>query len=593
MKVSVIIINFKTKETTSEAVDKFLRKLDLKTEIILIDNSSADGSVEYFRGKYGSSENVVLIANDSNLGFAKAANQGMKIAQGEYILLLNSDVFIKDNFIKMLEYAKSNPEIGAIGPRMVYGDDSLQYSFGRFPGVINEFCRLFLLYKILPFGTVSIDNFFNRKKFKQISEVDWVTGGCMMISRSALEIGKSLDENYFFGVEDIDFCHRIKKAGKKIIYFPETEVLHLHGFSSGGKRSTFKLKLEKSGLEYYYSKFYPDKKLASALISFFYAVKIKLIEFLENLKKPKAEDVVAAIIYQCNSRCRMCDIWKSSNKNALAPDDFKNMPKSVKDLNISGGEPFLHNNLAGIISAAAVRNSKIKIIISTNGLNPELIREKIKTIKEIKPDLAVAVSLDGGEKIHNEIRGVPGAYQNALKTVQILKEEGIRKLKFSFTLGDYNIRELKKIYLLAKKMGLEFSLTSVHSGPNYFGSNKPLKQLEAIEEALDWLIAEELRGFKIKRWGRAYYAYGLKEFIKTGKRILPDYSGDKNIFIDPNKDIYPSSVSDEKIGSCVNGDLILNGVKKPIESWMVCTARPAIKKHKIRVLLWVLKNKFF
>lgn len=594
MKVSIIIINYKSKETTAMAIDKAMRKITPQPEIILIDNNSEDGSIEYFREKYRQNENIFQVANDENYGFAKAVNQGIKKSSNEYILLLNSDVFIKDDFMELLEYAEKHPEAGVIGPRMVYGDSCLQYSFGRFPNVLNEFFRLFWLYKFLPWGTVSIDNFFNKRKFREISSVSWVTGGCMLISKNALEATGYFDENYFFGVEDIDFCYRVKKAGKKVIYFPKSEVLHLHGFSSGGKRSVFKLKLEKAGLEYFYKKFFPKKVISTGLISWFYFLKINLIKFIENKKIAKIEDVVAAITYQCDSRCRMCNIWQLKNENKLMPEDFKNLPETITDLNITGGEPFLHENLFEIIKIVVENNPKTKIVISTNGFATGLIREKIKRIKEIKPDIGVAISLDGGEKIHEEVRRIPGAYHKVLNTIKILKEEGIKNLKISFTLGDYNIRELRKIYALSKKLGVEFSLTAVHSSGNYFNKENNLKNIKSIGRELDWLIKQELKAWQIKKLGRAYYAYGLKKFIQSGKRILPDYSGIKNIFIDPKKDVYHCDVSEQKIGSIIKGDLIINNFspKNCANSWMICTARPAIKKHKIKALIWLVKNKF-
>ncbi len=597
MKISIITINYKTPETTAQALEKACRVLDGNlAEVILIDNNSADGSREYLEEKFGGREEVKLIFNSQNLGFAGAVNQGINSASGDYVLLLNSDVFLDKSFLKLLEYARKHPEAGILAPQMRYPDSKLQYSFGRTPTLLNEFFRLFWLYRFLPWGSVTAYNFFTRNNFSRVSRVGWVSGGCMLISKKLISQIGSLDENYFFGVEDMDFCFRARQEGYEVIYFPRSRVIHYHGFSSGGKRSLFKLSREREGILYFYKKFFPARKLRKILLKNMYNLKMFLVKKLEERKTNKIKDLVLAVTYSCNARCQRCFIWKSQDRRELTGEDLASLPRSLKDINISGGEPFLAQDFLGIVKTLKENNPRAGMVISTNGLAPELIKKRMAEALKINPGLGVAVSLDGGPSVHDKLRGVPGAYKKALQTLKSLKDLGVKNLKISFTLGDENIRELKKIYGLAQDSGVEFSLTAVHSSENFFAKENKIKLAGKMEEELNWLIQQELKGFNPKKWARALYAYGLREFLKTGRRIYPDYSGKYNIFIDQQKRVFPCDVADKSIGKLDEQGLHLNLGEKDKsceQSWMICTARPAIKKHWLRSIIWIIKKKIF
>lgn len=594
MKHSVIIINYKTKEMTSKAIESVLSALrEEKTEVVLIDNSSNDGSREYFEEKYNKN-NFKLIFNNENLGFAKAVNQGIKNSQGEYLILLNSDVIAKNNFVDLIKYLEKNKNVGLVGPRMVYGDGRLQYSFGRFPSLINEFSRLFWLYKIMPWGTVTWKNKFSKNIFENISKVDWVTGGCMAISREVIEkIGK-LDENYYFGVEDMDICCQIKKAGLDVVYNPKVEVIHYHGFSSGGKRSVFKLNYEQEGINYFMKKNFPKKKISRHLINLFYSLKIFMIKKRDKNSLDKIKDAVFAITYKCNSRCVMCNIWQKQWAEEIKPSDLENLPASIRDINLSGGEPFLNSGIVKIVEKINEKNSKANIIISSNGFATELIKQKMSEIIKIKPNIGIAISLDGIGEVHEKIRGIKGAYEKVLNTLSALKDLEVKNIKLAFTLSDSNAGELKKVYNLSRELSTELTLTVVHSSDNFFGADNKINKKEELIKELDWLMKKELKSMYPKKWVRAYYTHGMKRFVLSGERILPDYSGKYNLFIDPKGSIYPCDISSKKIGQIVNGNFVLNGNTEDEQcskSWMICTARASIKKHWFRAISWIIINK--
>lgn len=313
------------------------------------------------------------------------------------------------------------------------------------------------------------------------------------------------------------------------------------------------------------------------------------------MEKTSIKDIVLAVTYRCNSRCTMCNIWKKTdNLEGLSPDDFKKLPADARDINLTGGEPFLRADLPEIIRIIKGRCPKTNIIISTNGFATGLILSQMRKIVGIFPEIGVAVSLDGLEGKHDSIRGIPGGFKRVMETIEGLKQMRVRSLKIGFTLGDYNTEELAKVYGLSKELGVEFTLSVVHSSDNFFSIENKIEHKGKLIEKLDWLIKEELSGWSPKRWARAYFAYGMKHYLQTGKRLLPDYSGKENIFIDPMGDIYPCDISSQKIGTlqAMEKGLEPAGENHCAESWMICTARAAMKKNLLKAGLWILKNKF-
>lgn len=313
------------------------------------------------------------------------------------------------------------------------------------------------------------------------------------------------------------------------------------------------------------------------------------------MQKSTVKDIVLAITYRCNSHCRMCNIWQiKDHENEFSLLDLANLPDGLESLNLSGGEPFLRKDLEEIVREVKKRLPKTDIIISTNGFATELVLEKTRKILKINPDIGIAVSLDGIGVAHDKIRGIPDGYQKVLETIKGLKELGLKKLRLAFTVGDYNFSELPGVYELARTLDIEMTLAAVHSSQNFFNKENKTEKEKEIIKRLEWLIEEELKSWSPKRWLRAYFTYGLKIFLKTGKRILPDYSGELNAFIDPKGNIYPCDISTQKIGNLKkNFDLKEVDRKECEASWMICTVRQAIKKHWLKVLSWILISKFF
>ncbi|MBN1326233.1 radical SAM protein [Candidatus Falkowbacteria bacterium] len=323
------------------------------------------------------------------------------------------------------------------------------------------------------------------------------------------------------------------------------------------------------------------------------------------IKIKMPNDFVLAITYSCNSRCRMCNIWKKEAQPLLDLNEYKKLPEKIKDVNLTGGEPFLSPNLLEIIKILVSKNPRARIIISSNGFATELIRQKMIEILKIKPDIGIGISLDAIGEAHNQIRGIPGGYDKVLATIAMLKDLGIKNLRLAFTAGDYNINELKRVYKLSEDLGVQFTLAATHNAENYFNSvDNKITKINDFESEFSILIKNELSKLNLKNWLRAYFAYALLQFIKTGKRLLPNYSGQDSIFIDPLGDVYPSDVSGHVMGNLKEFESFekLYYSKKSQEAielesknqnWMICTARSAIKKHPFNVFFWIIKSKFF
>lgn len=220
--LSVIILNWNTKELLIDCIDSIIKsKPKVSIEVIVVDNGSTDGSVEAldrFKGKL----KLTSIKNDSNLGFAKANNQGIKVSAGKYILLLNSDTLIEDEAIdKLYNFAISDKKIGVVGAKLKNRDGSTQASCFYRPTLLGAIKEYWLGIKN------SYGNYVPAGE--NPTEVDVVAGAAFLITPQArLKVG-ILDEKFFFFFEDLDYCRRTWRNGLKVYYLPEAVVIHLHG----------------------------------------------------------------------------------------------------------------------------------------------------------------------------------------------------------------------------------------------------------------------------------------------------------------------------------------------------------------------------
>lgn len=233
MRISVIIVNYNVKYFLEVCLHAVYRALEgISGEVIVVDNNSTDGSPKYIRERFPS---VTLIENRDNTGFSKANNQGVEIAKGEYILFLNPDTVVPEDFFSsLLAYMDAHPEAGSIGPRLIDGKG--QYapdSKKSFPSFSVALFKGTGLHKLFPKSKV-----FNRYYAVHIGEheiapVEVLSGCCMMVRKTALtQLGYAFDEQFFMYFEDGDLCYRLYKAGYQNIYYPKVTVIHYKGEST-------------------------------------------------------------------------------------------------------------------------------------------------------------------------------------------------------------------------------------------------------------------------------------------------------------------------------------------------------------------------
>lgn len=221
MTLSVIIVNYNCKDD----LEKCLSSLSsLPCEIIVVDNNSSDGSVDFIKNNY---PQITLVQNKENFGFAKGVNCGIKKSSGDYILILNPDTEIRDNIFELLDFMKSNNKIAAVGPKLLNSDGTYQRSFYDFPTLLWAFFHFIRIIEIISKSKI-LKNIFHKYFLPPVLplEVDWITGACICISRKAIEDVGLFDENFFLYFEEIDWCKRARQRGWKICYFPYVEVLH-------------------------------------------------------------------------------------------------------------------------------------------------------------------------------------------------------------------------------------------------------------------------------------------------------------------------------------------------------------------------------
>jgi len=220
VKISVIIVNYKTSEFTKNLVRNLKKYLKLENEIIVVDNSgdcNLDG--------------VIYIYPYRNVGFARACNLGAKLAKGEYLLFLNPDVIPElDAIEKLLSFAEKKEDAGVVTGKLLNFDGSLQLSLRRFPTIMRvAFGRKSILRKIFPKSRFSREYLMYDADYEKVQEIEWSRGAVFLIKKDVFWKAGGFDERFFLFCEDVDLCYRLKKMGYKNYYYPDAIFYHKFG----------------------------------------------------------------------------------------------------------------------------------------------------------------------------------------------------------------------------------------------------------------------------------------------------------------------------------------------------------------------------
>jgi len=230
VRISVIVVSWNVSKLLDVCLQTLQRDLvGIESEVFVIDNASADDSVEMVRSRHPW---VQLIANDANLGFAAANNQAIKIAKGEYIFLLNPDTEVQPGAVQhLIEFLEQHPKAGIVAPQLINSDGSIQRSCRKFPTFIAMLYELLGLSRMFPthpiFGSYKMLDF----NHDELREVDQPEGACLLLRRQVIEEVGVLDEGFFMLFEEVDWCYRIKEAGWQIWFDPAARVIHHYGQS--------------------------------------------------------------------------------------------------------------------------------------------------------------------------------------------------------------------------------------------------------------------------------------------------------------------------------------------------------------------------
>jgi GT2 family glycosyltransferase len=246
--LSIIIVNWNVRDLLRACLHAIAETAgELVAETIVVDSASADDSVAMIETEFPW---VRLIACDENVGFPRGNNLGLAQARGAHILLLNPDTVLRLGALQtMVAYLQSNPTVGAVGPKLLNPDGSVQSSRRRFPTMTTMLYESTWLEGVAP-ATV-LDQYYARDlSDDETADVDWVTGACIMVPRAVVEQVGGLDEGYYMYSEELDWCRRIKDAGWRVVYLPAAEVVHHVGKSSEQAVTARHINFQRAKLRY-------------------------------------------------------------------------------------------------------------------------------------------------------------------------------------------------------------------------------------------------------------------------------------------------------------------------------------------------------
>lgn len=317
-------------------------------------------------------------------------------------------------------------------------------------------------------------------------------------------------------------------------------------------------------------------------------------------------DLAVILTYRCNSKCSMCNIWKHPTHpdDEISPTILSKLPNGFDQLNLTGGEPTLRDDLEEICDVLYPKGKVLEI--STNGLRPDKLLPIIKKY----PNIKIRFSLDGTELTNNLIRGEKDGYNKKVSGLKLLKAAGGKDLGFAVVIQDENAKELKDIYNLSNALDVELSTSTLHNAWQFHKNDNYHYERLNSAKVVEYLITELIKSYNIKKWFRGYISIGLIEKILGHNRIHACVAGTGFTFIDPWCDVWACNVrTDLPMGNIkkqswndiINSELAqqtINKVKSCEQNcWMMTTARTAMRSKihyllpKLKPILWVVVNK--
>lgn len=315
-------------------------------------------------------------------------------------------------------------------------------------------------------------------------------------------------------------------------------------------------------------------------------------------------DVSIITTYRCQMKCQMCNIWHHPTdlSQEIKAKDLELLPQ-FKFANITGGEPFLRDDLEDIVEVMFKKTKRI--VISTSGYH----YKKIFKLAERFPNIGVRVSIEGLSQTNNTLRGRDEGFDRGLKTLLGLKSMGVKDIGFGITVSNRNSEDMLWLFELGRSMNLEFATAAFHNSYYFHKDDNFITNKDEVTANFQELIRRLLKENHPKSWFRALFNLGLIGYINGQRRMLPCEAGSVNFFIDPYGEVYPCNGLEEKYWKRSMGNIrsgksfqeIWTGPEAekvrrcvascPKNCWMVGTAAPVMKKYLKKVLPWVVMNK--
>lgn len=319
---------------------------------------------------------------------------------------------------------------------------------------------------------------------------------------------------------------------------------------------------------------------------------------MANLKKLNGTVIVT---YRCNARCNMCNRYKAPSKpeEEISIETIKKLPK-MYFTNITGGEPFIREDLPDIVRELYKKSDRI--VISTNGF----FTDRIIKLAEEFPNVGIRISIEGLEETNNKIRGLEDGFNRGYSTLKKLVEMKHPDVGFGMTVQDANAKDLVALYEKSNELGMEFATASLHNSFYFVEAKNIIKDRMMVAKEFEKLINRLLESNSPKKWFRAYFNHGLINYIFGQKRLLPCDMSFDTFFIDPYGDVMPCNGTKDKevMGNLnkQNWNELWNSeqaerVRKEVrhcdrDCWMIGSVSPAMHKYIWKPTWWVVRHKF-
>ena len=306
------------------------------------------------------------------------------------------------------------------------------------------------------------------------------------------------------------------------------------------------------------------------------------------------------VTYRCNARCNMCNRYKAPSRpeEELSIKTIAKLP-DMYFTNITGGEPFIRQDLKEIVRELYKKSDRI--VISTNGY----FTNRILDLCEEFPEVGIRVSIEGLQHTNDEIRGLPNGFERGYETLEKLVLAGHPDVGFGMTIQDRNAHDLVPLYRVSNDLGMEFATASLHNSFYFVEAKNIIQDRAMVAQKIEDLCNELLKSNEPKKWFRAYFNHGLINYIYGQPRLLPCDMAFDTFFIDPYGDVMPcNGTKDKEVMGNLNEQSWeelwssdqAQQVRKKVRHcdrncWMIGSVSPAMHKYIMKPALWALSHK--